>query len=724
MDPITNETPEIKLHFLDYWRVIRLRRSLILTVFLLCLITSTLLTFWLPKQYSSTVQIEVEKDSPEVPLVESRQIMASFDPYFLTTQYAIIKSQPVLTNVIEKLGLRKTLAQQNGDSGEWTIDEAFDYLQRRVSVDQTRGTSLIEITVRNPDHDIARDIANAVAQSYTAFRTEAWRSTRTTGIDAVKQEVEKQQALYSNALVKLDDMREELRIPETDNDNPYYTATTQSDTIHLLENRKIDADIEYEAASNILAEIEGIAATNRDMLTNALTSALARQLDPELPFMTERLILGREKVLMARRSLGKDNQDLITLEEGLRQAQDDFDRKFAGVMLGLKAHVDATKRQFEAIANHEEEIVTNNNALFKSYRPYYNKKRETDELRRNIAELNRKIIDESVEAQQPMKNTVITVNYARIEKRPVSPKSAIIIPLGVLIGLMVGVGLAFFIEYLDTSVKTIDDVERSLQAPVLGVIPQNVGNIMEDGPESPHAEAYRVLRTNLLFSRKDEGWNTLSVLSGGAGEGKTTTLFNLATVFAQNGQKVLVVDSDLRRPSIHKMLKTPNTHGLTDLLLKSKTVEQVVQKTKLATLDFLPSGKLPSSSMSILSSAAMKELIGELKRRYDFIFFDSPPLLGVSDASILASEMDMVLQVIQYRRYPQPMTLRAKQMILKVGGHLMGLVLNNINMSQDENYYYYSGYYDYEYRSQQKDSTVVQLSDAAKTSQVDIKQKY
>ncbi len=118
----------------------------------------------------------------------------------------------------------------------------------------------------------------------------------------------------------------------------------------------------------------------------------------------------------------------------------------------------------------------------------------------------------------------------------------------------------------------------------------------------------------------------------------------------------------------------------------------------------------------------MKETVQELKRRYDFIFFDSPPLLGVSDASILASEMDMVLQVIQYRRYPQPMTLRAKQMILKVGGNLVGIVLNNINMSQDENYYYYSGYY--EYQSQQKDQTVVQVSEAAKPAKVEIKPKY
>src|SRR5437868_13001079 len=112
----------------------------------------------------------------------------------------------------------------------------------------------------------------------------------------------------------------------------------------------------------------------------------------------------------------------------------------------------------------------------------------------------------------------------------------------------------------------------------------------------------------------------------------------------------------------------------------------------------MPSGKLPSSSMGILSSAAMKELIAELKQRYDFVFFDSPPIMGVSDASILASEVDMTLQVIQYRRYPQPMNIRAKQTIEKVGGNLVGIVLNNINVSQDENYYYYSGYYhDYYY---------------------------
>src|SRR5439155_4937008 len=211
-----------------------------------------------------------------------------------------------------------------------------------------------------------------------------------------------------------------------------------------------------------------------------------------------------------------------------------------------------------------------------------------------------------------------------------------------------------------------------------------------------------VLRTNLLFSRKDDKLNSIAVVSAGAGEGKSTTVLNLATVFAQSGQRVLVVDSDLRRPTLHKMLRVTNNLGLTNYLLKQNTLEEVIQTTSLPTLDFLASGKLPSSSLGILSSAQMKDLINELKQRYDFVFFDSPPIMGVSDASILASEVDISLQIIQYRRYPQPMNIRAKQLIEKVGGNLIGIVLNNINMSQDESYYYYSGYY-HEYYSRNED---------------------
>ena len=184
MDTATpSESSEAKLHFLDYWRVVRLRRSLILVVFLLCVLTSTLLTIWLPKQYSSSVCIEVQKDAP---IVSNRGNVAvtQADPYWLTTQFQIIKSYSILTNVIldPTLNLRTKFAEQNGDTTPWTLDEAYDYLYNRVAADQRRLTDLIEITVRNPDPKIAARIANSITEAYRQSRIEQYQSLHQSGI--------------------------------------------------------------------------------------------------------------------------------------------------------------------------------------------------------------------------------------------------------------------------------------------------------------------------------------------------------------------------------------------------------------------------------------------------------------------------------------------------------------------------------------------------------------
>jgi capsular exopolysaccharide synthesis family protein len=713
----TSEAPEIKLHFLDYWRVIRLRRSLILVVFLLCVMTSTLLTIWLPKQYSSMVQIEVQKDTPEVPISEPRQVGFATDPFFLSTEFKKIESYRILTNVITKLRLDEKLAAQNG-APCWSVDDTYDYLSHRISVEQTRMTSLIEISVRNMSAQLAADIANGIADAYRQDRTNRWKGTRGRGIAALALELETNQVKLDVARSNLDALRIKLHISDL------YAGSQISQTIEAKrledwDHNLVNAEADYMEYSNILFRLRHVP-TNQ--LGAALATAYAHQMDPELNELAYRLETAKDKMSAAEKDFGPKMPAYETAKKQLEDAQAAYQNKVDGLMVGIRTRVEADEKLVEMLRGEEDNITVLMDKTAKEQQPYFSAKEEVEATRRNYEDLERRHNEEVAEQAMPDESTVVVYNWARAEKVPVSPKAMLIIPLGVIVGLIVGLGLAFFIEYLDTSVKTIDDVERALQAPVLGVIPQNVGLLLDEGAESPHAEAYRVLRTNILFSRKNESWNTISVLSGGAGEGKSTTLFNLATVFAQNGQRILVVDSDLRRPTLHKSLHVSNTVGLTDFLLKQRSLEDVIQKTKVPTLDFMASGKLPSSSMSILGSAQMKETIQELKRRYEFIFFDSPPLLGVSDASILASEMDMVLQVVQYRRYPQPMTLRAKQMILKVGGNLVGIVLNNINMSQDENYYYYSGYYEYQY--QRKDQTVVQVNDAAKTDKVEIKPKY
>jgi capsular exopolysaccharide synthesis family protein len=724
----TTETPAITLHFLDYWRVIRLRKSLILTVFLLCFITSSVLTYLLPKQYLSTVRIEVQKDNPEIDPTGNHAASAQgWDPYFLTTQFQIIKSWAILTEVITNLDLQHKLADQDEKgSPPWTMDRTYATLANRVTPDQTRGTSLIEISVKNPNPDLAATIANTVAEVYRERRTNSWAQDRNSGLESLESELTNNKAVLAVMQSNLSAMRTNLHITEI-GDSLISAITIAPEAIREMEIRRLEAKVELNEQSNTLHNLQSIESTGgRAALEAALGTTLYRSLDPELGTKAEDVSRARQAFTMASKSgYGPNNPIYQAAIKDYEDATNAYEAKVTGIMSGLTSIVNHDQRVLDEIEAYEDKIKQDARDESITNAPYVGLKRDIENTQRVVDDLERKVIEERAVTKQPMR-TVVVWDIARPDIRPISPKPLLIIPVGLIMGLIVGVGMAFFVEYLDTSVKTIDDVERSLQAPVLGVIPQNVGNLLDDGPESPHAEAYRVLRTNLLFARKSDDWNTITVLSGGAGEGKTTTLFNLAIVFAQNGQKTLVVDSDLRRPSVHRMLRANNAMGLTDLLLnKQMTPDQVIVKTKLPTLDFLPSGKLPSSSMSILGSAQMKEIIAQLKARYDFIFFDSPPLLGVSDASILASEMDMVLQVIQYRRYPQPMTLRAKQMIQKVGGNLMGLVLNNINMSQDENYYYYSGYYEYEYRSPKNEPTVVQLSDAAaKAAKVDIKQKY
>jgi succinoglycan biosynthesis transport protein ExoP len=721
MDALTtNESPEIKLHFLDYWRVIRLRRSLILMVFFLCLVTSTLLTIWLPKQYSSTVQIEVQKDDPEVTFSDSHQSYVSTDPYFLTTQFKIIESYRILTNVITKLHLDEKLAQQNGSPTRWSMDTTYQYLKNKLAVEQTRMTSLIEISLRNTEADLAAKIANEVAESYKDFRLDSWKQSKGRGISKLEEMLAKETNELHDAQIGLDKIRTDLGIADL-YDQGVMSQDILSPQLENWDRQKIAAEADYLEYSNILFNLNNLPASQ---LGGALSTAYAHQLDPELVELSQRVQMAHADMVTASNNYGVDMPVYQTAKKHLEDSDLAYQHKIESVMAGIHTRVSEDEGYLRIIQEKEDEITGAKNKEAQRNRPYYTAKLDVENKRQNVVELQRLLLRETAEAGQPNQNVATILNPARPEVKPISPKSTVIIPLGVIVGLVVGIGLAFFIEYLDTSVKTIDDVERSLQAPVLGVIPQNVGIIMDEGPESPHAEAYRVLRTNILFSRKNESWNTVSVLSGGAGEGKSTTLFNLATIFAQNGQRILVVDSDLRRPTLHKILHVSNTVGLTDFLLKQRSLDEVIQKTKVPTLDFLASGKLPSSSMSILGSAQMKETIQELKRRYEFIFFDSPPLLGVSDASILASEMDMVLQVIQYRRYPQPMTLRAKQMVLKVGGNLLGIVLNNINMSQDENYYYYSGYYEYQYKHREDAESAVPVSGAKKPASEEIKPKY
>jgi capsular exopolysaccharide synthesis family protein len=308
--------------------------------------------------------------------------------------------------------------------------------------------------------------------------------------------------------------------------------------------------------------------------------------------------------------------------------------------------------------------------------------------------LEMRYFQEQIELRIP-KTTVELISDAKAphEEDNVSPNMAMNIMLSILAGLGAGIGLAYFVEYLDTSVKTIDDIEKSMQVPVLGVIPQKVVPLNEAGANPAHAESYRILRTNIQFSQKFKDGKTLCFTSGSMGEGKSLTLFNLGFICGQLGDRTIIIDSDLHRPRQHRMFGVSNKVGLANVLIGEVSLDDVIQKSVFPNLDFLPSGKLDGGVHGLLDTQRMRSLIASLKDRYDRIFFDAPPIIGVSDASVLAREVDGVMLLIQHRKYPKAVSERAKGMLDNMGVNLMGVVLNNINVSRDQSYYYYHQYY-------------------------------
>jgi len=685
----------------------------------------------LPESWSSTVRIAVEKDVSDINPLGFAQNAGQYDPYFILTEFEKIKSKNVLHRVIDELDLNHKWADRYNNHIPLKTSETYLLLTRRIDVRQTRNTTLIEIRVysdaKEKPAEEAALIANKIADVYKDTRLDLKRAAASRGIKALGERQKELDGEVKEAQARVDELRRISNISDMGGEGMGFGSTTlEPETVRRLEGERISVEANYNSLLALRKKLMELDAEGRKNLRNGLLTA---HYDPQLATLLEQLWTTEATLAKLSQSLGQENMELKSLAAMKSTLNSNINDRIDGILAGLKVKEIATKAQLDGLATAVDDAKKKDVAMTESYRPYFLQKRELENKQKVRDAVILRILQETVDAALP-KTVVEIVDQAEPGLRPVSPNFYLNLVLGVIVGLIVGVGLAFFIEYLDTSVKTIDDVERALQAAVLGVIPQNVGSLIEEGVESPHAEAYRVLRTNVLFSRKRDDANSLTVVSGGAGEGKSTTIFNLATVFAQNGQRILLVDSDLRRPSLHKLLNVSNAVGLTNYLLRQNTLEEVVQTTPVPTLDFLPSGKLPSSSLGILSSTQMKDFIQEAKRRYDFVFFDSPPIMGVSDASVLASEVDLAILVIQYRKYPQAMTLRAKQMVEKVGGTLLGVVLNNINISQDSYYYYYSGYY-YDYYSKHGDSNSAPKNGERKKpeeqrepARLDLKKKY
>jgi len=646
----------------------------------------------LPNIYASSARISVSEDAPTInPFAVQESYYSSYNPYFLRTQFEVLQSKPILYEVINRLNLRA----EWGKGGEpLPRDVAYKIIKNSISVFQQRDTSLIVISVKRDDPVGAAKIANEIAEVYRDSRLDLAMKESRLAIDKIAEALKEQQARVDAAEQKVEDIRKELDIAVIGGE-----GSVDIDNIRLqqLEGDRLAAQTEMVDREGKLKILEAL--SDKDLMEQAsyitfdqfVMNTMQQIQDIEVQLSSLQADYGPNHPEVQRYVMQQ-----ATLEKALSQ-------RLQALRNGLQTEYQMAKNNFDTLekilAGARSTSIESQGAKF---RPFRKAQEDLDSEKFIATQLKAKHRQEIITLQVP-RNPVEIIDVAEPNNRPVSPNLFMNVLLSIFVGLGAGVGLAYFIEYLDTSIKTADDVERLLGLPVLGLIPQKVRPLVEEGPDSEHAEAYRVLRTNLAFTEGGSHRGAFCVLSGGAGEGKSTTVFNMAYVCAQQGEKVLLIDADLRRPVQHTILGVSNRFGLTNVLLRDVPVEEAIKATSVPNLHFLPSGRLPRTSLGVLDPKRIGELISSLKSKYDVVLIDTPPLVGISDSSIIAKETDGAILVVQYRKYPRDMLIKAKQMMETLGVNAIGAVLNNINIMRDDYYYYYHSYYSDYYHSSQSD---------------------
>src|SRR5581483_7326860 len=444
----TQAPPETKLHFLDYWRIIRIRKTVILAVFLLVVITATLVTFILPEFYSSMARIRVERDQSDIATLAGQPAMSSYDPYFIQTEFEVIQSEVVLGKVIESLNLNEDWGKRYNGGTRFTTPETMALLKRHIDLRPVRNTSLIEIRVDSEKPEEAARLANEIAKTYQEYRLDQRRKFGQEGIKSLEETFTNYEAKVRAQQNKVDDLRVELRVPDAVASENVPTVLLSAETLRHIETLRIESEADYVKQRTLLDRLEKLALKD---LTQTIP-AIGVQ-DNQLNEYLQALAVVQQRLVSMKKELGPENTEVLKAQAQEEDLKDKITARTTGILRGLQAKVESTGESLAALSNAVASAKDTDIEQAAKSRPYFEAKRDLDELVRFRQILQTKIAMEKTDLQLPKNSVVEIVDSAKPGLRPVRPNKTLNIGLGVIIGLVVGIGLAFFIEYLDTSVK-------------------------------------------------------------------------------------------------------------------------------------------------------------------------------------------------------------------------------------------------------------------------------
>lgn len=687
------------VHFNEYFKIIRNRLWVIFTILVLTVVSGFYVTnYVLQKGYTATAQIQIlPRDVVLVPAMMNPKTTGQFDPTDFQAEYEIMQSSQVLGPIITDLQLDKVWAKRfKMPIDAMPMQDALTQLSKNMlRVDFSKGTNLINITVLSDVSTEAADIANAVADRYKKMRDADVEQRNNQGTDALRDQIAQQQTIVDTARDKVEAMRKQLTKDGINTTGGANINLTESDE-QELDARKKDLLSSEEDLSSRQVLLDSVVDLPDDKFISTLDGLKIEQPDIN-NLRTDAMKLETDRTNLLQVGYGEDNPKIQALEAQLEATKKQVTDLIAGQRAAMKVEVTMAKARVALLQDKVDKLTKKvQDDTTSGLVPFRDLQREFEEQRSLLQALDVRLEQDKADASL-QQSPVRIITRAEPPEYPSKPNKPLNYAVSVFAGLFVGISVAFLIEYLDTSVKTMADAETLLGLPVLTVIPNKGGPmpLIQDAGRLPYAEGYRILRAKLDLKVQNGIGPSLTMLSGGPGEGKSTTIYNLAVVCAQAGQSVILIDCDLRRPTLHDLLNVSNERGLSNYLRGEGDAVSFVQPTAIPKLQVLTAGNMPMSEIGVLAGDKIRYMLDDLKARYDLVLIDAPPVLGISDGSIIAREVDYVILVIQHRRYPREISLRAKRAVEEVHGNCVGMVLNCVAVKSDDSYYYYSNYGNY-----------------------------
>jgi succinoglycan biosynthesis transport protein ExoP len=716
--------PGGEAHLLDYVRVVYKRRWLASTAFGIVCLFVTVYTFTATPIFEASTKLLIESNDQNV--VSFKEVIDEQNTKtdYYQTQYDIIKSRSLASRTIERLKLwdseefgaepkkkKVTVASAAGAAASWvrrlvnaapraaepapdeteSQSRGIDAFLAKLNVSPVRNSRIVDVKFRSPDPVLAASAVNTLARVYIEQNLEYKFLSSKEASDWLMERLAEQRKgvdLAEAALQRYKESNDAISLE--DRENIYVQKLTDLNSAVTIAKT---GRLEKEALHNQLRAIQNNSAA-LDTFPAILANPFIQQLKGEVSDLQRQVASMGEK-------LGNKHPDMVKVRASLQNAEAKLQGEIGKVVQSVRNQYLAARAQenslFGALESQKREALAMNRKGIE----YGVLQREVESGRQIYDSLLQRAKETGVSAELKTSN-IRVVDPAEKPRSPATPRRGLHLLIALFGGGFLGIGLAFFFEYLDNRIKTPDEIKAYLGLPSLGMVPalkekslKGGYPLIGSGTPSNFNEAFRAVRTNVVFSSTEEGSKTLLVTSTGPGEGKTLFACNFAVSLAQTGQRVLLIDADMRKPKLQEVFDVRQEPGLSNLLVGAAKVSECVRKSKLAGVWLLPAGRLPPNPAELLGSPRFKEFVHSLREHFEWIVIDSPPVMAVADAAVVAHRATGVVFVIGAEMTNRYAAKTALDQLQAAHAKFVGAVLNRVEI--EKNGYYYSQYYKKEY---------------------------